>query len=83
MWSKKSFGPKNHGLRENFDPKKVLVQKLFGLRENFGPKNVGLKKNLFKNLFFCLMVTDSNASACAKNWGWKDFPTMFYDFSNM
>ena len=51
------------------------------VQKNSDQKKILVQTKVNKQFIFCLMVTDCNASACANNWGWKDFPTMFYDFS--
>ena len=69
--------------QKNFGIKQIMVQKNFGPRKNCCPKKKLLsKKNFGSTIIFCLLLTDCNASACAKNWGRKDFPTMIYGFPN-
>ena len=62
----------------------MLAQKIFGPRKNVGPKKMLVQKIVVQknvgSIFFCLMETNCNASACAKNCGLKDLPTMFFDF---
>ena len=79
----KSVGSKKN-LFKKMMVKKMLVKKNWSKKiwskKILVKKKIWSKKILDQKFNLSLMVTDCNASALAKNWGWKDFPTMSWDF---